>query len=147
MCSRQICSNCVMLSWQYAPKSLRNVSNTLLNLCHEELRWFWRQKWVQHGTSPNKEASECVYINICQLTDNWSEVRCYRSLERRISVTLDIRVTANDDFLLELSLHLATKIDIHKHTQRTLICTSRLPGSAWIWSNMVNYTHTMRSAS
>ncbi len=51
-------------------------------------------------------------------------------LQRRISVTLDIRVTANDDFLLELSLHLPAKIDIHTHTQRTLICTSRLPGSA-----------------
>ncbi len=51
MCSRQICSNCVMLSCQYGPKSLRNVSNTLLNLCHEELRQFWRQKGVQPGTS------------------------------------------------------------------------------------------------
>ncbi len=36
MCSRQICSNCVMLSCQYGPKSLRNVSNTLLNQCHED---------------------------------------------------------------------------------------------------------------
>ncbi len=35
MCSRQICWNCVMLSCQYGPKSLRNVSNTLLNLYHE----------------------------------------------------------------------------------------------------------------
>ncbi len=51
MCSRQICSNCVMLSCQYGPKSLRNLSNTLLNLCHEELRQFWRQKGVQPGTS------------------------------------------------------------------------------------------------
>ncbi len=51
MCSRQICSNCVMLSWQYGPKSLSNVSNTSLNLCHEELRQFWRQKGVQPGTS------------------------------------------------------------------------------------------------
>ncbi len=40
MFSRQICSNCVMLSCQYGPKSLINVSNTLLNLCHEELRQF-----------------------------------------------------------------------------------------------------------
>ncbi len=40
MCSRQICSNCVMLSCQYGPKSLRNVSNTLLNLCHEEVMQF-----------------------------------------------------------------------------------------------------------
>ncbi len=39
-CSRQICSNYMMLSCQYGPKSLRNVSNTLLNLCHEELRQF-----------------------------------------------------------------------------------------------------------
>ncbi len=43
---------------------------------------------------------------------------------------------ANDDFLLEFSLHLAAKIDIHKHKQRTLICTSRLPGSAL---NMIKY--------
>ncbi len=28
-----------------------NVSNTLLNLCHEELRQFWRQKGIQPGTS------------------------------------------------------------------------------------------------
>ncbi len=42
------CSNCVMLSCQYGPKSLRNVSNTLLNLCHEELRQFWREK----GSNP-----------------------------------------------------------------------------------------------
>ncbi len=46
MCSRQICSNCVILSYQYGPKSLRNVSNTLLNLCHEDLRQFWRQKCI-----------------------------------------------------------------------------------------------------
>ncbi len=39
MCSRQICSNCVMLSCRYGPKSLRNVSNILLNLC-QELRQF-----------------------------------------------------------------------------------------------------------
>ncbi len=49
--SRQICSNGVMLSCQYGPKSLRNVSNTLLNLCHEELRQFWRQKGIQPDAS------------------------------------------------------------------------------------------------
>ncbi len=43
-------------SHQYGPKPLeqdrnRNVSNTLLNLCHEDLRQFWRQKGVQPGTS------------------------------------------------------------------------------------------------
>ncbi len=47
-CSRQICSNCVTLSWQYGPKSLRNVSKTLLNLCHKELRQFWRQNGVHN---------------------------------------------------------------------------------------------------
>ncbi len=36
MSSQQICSNCMMLSCQYGPKSLKNVSNNLLNLCHEE---------------------------------------------------------------------------------------------------------------
>ncbi len=40
MCSRQICSNCVTLSCQYGPESLRNVSSTLLKLCHKELRQF-----------------------------------------------------------------------------------------------------------
>ncbi len=38
----KICSNCVMLSCQYGPNYLRNVSKTLLNLCHEELSQFWR---------------------------------------------------------------------------------------------------------
>ncbi len=68
MCSWQICSNCAILSCQYGPKSLRNVSNTLLNLCHEELRPFWRQKGVQpkHQQGvPNKVASECVCVCVC----------------------------------------------------------------------------------
>ena len=39
-----------MLSCQYGPKSLRNVSNTLLKVCHEEWRQFWRQKGVQPFT-------------------------------------------------------------------------------------------------
>ncbi len=39
----QLC-NAIMSIW---PKSLRNVSNTLLNLCHEDLRQFWRQNGVQ----------------------------------------------------------------------------------------------------
>ncbi len=68
MCRRQICSNCVMLSYQYGPKSLRNVSNILLNLCHEELRQFWRQKGVQPGTSKvyliKWPVSVCIYIYI-----------------------------------------------------------------------------------
>ncbi len=34
MCSWQICSNNMMISCQYEPKSLRNVSNTLLNVRH-----------------------------------------------------------------------------------------------------------------
>ncbi len=65
MCSRQICSNCVMLSCQYGPKSLRNVSNTLLNLCHEEFIQFWRQKWVQPGTSKVYLIKWPVSVYIC----------------------------------------------------------------------------------
>ncbi len=69
MYSRQICSNCVMLSCQYGPKSLRNVSNTLLNVCHEELRQFWRQKGVQPGTSKvyliKWSVSEWVCVCVC----------------------------------------------------------------------------------
>ncbi len=65
MCSRQICSNCVMLSCQYGPKYLRNVYNTLLNLCHEELRQFWRQNGVQPGNSTvyliNRPVSVHIY--------------------------------------------------------------------------------------
>ncbi len=64
MCSRQICSNCMMLSCQYGPKSLRDVSNTLLNLYHEELRQFLRQKGFKPGTSKvyliKWTVSECV---------------------------------------------------------------------------------------
>ncbi len=57
--------------WCYqvnGPKSLRNVSNTLLNLCHEELRQFWRQKGVQPGSSKvyliKCPVSVCIYIYI-----------------------------------------------------------------------------------
>ncbi len=75
MRSRQICSNCVMLSCQYGPKSLRNVSNTLLNLCHEELRQFWRQNGVQPGTSR-------VYlikwlVSVCIYTHTHTQIYIY----------------------------------------------------------------------
>lgn len=36
-----------MLSWQYGPKSLGNVSSILLNLCHGELSQFLSWKVVQ----------------------------------------------------------------------------------------------------
>ncbi len=66
ICSRLICSNCVMLSYQYGPKSLRNVSNTLLNLCHEELRQFWRKaKGVQPGTSKVYLIKRPVCVCVC----------------------------------------------------------------------------------
>ncbi len=65
MCSRQICSNCVMLSRQYESKYLRNVSNTLLNLRHEELRQFWRQKGVQPGTSKVYLIKWPVSVYVC----------------------------------------------------------------------------------
>ncbi len=67
--SSWMCSNCVMLLCQYGPKSLKNVSNTLLNLCHEELRQFWRQKGVQHGTSKvyliKWPVCVCVCVCVC----------------------------------------------------------------------------------
>ncbi len=74
MCSRQICSNCVMLSCQYGPNSLRNVSNTLLNLCHGELRRFWRQKGVQPGTRKVCliKWPVSVYIYISKWQENYS---------------------------------------------------------------------------
>ncbi len=60
---RQIRDTC-----QYGPKSQMNVSNTLLNLCHEELRQFWNQKRVQPGTSKvyliKWPVSVCIYIYI-----------------------------------------------------------------------------------
>ncbi len=69
MCSRKICSNCVMLSCQYGPKYQRNVSNTLLNLFHGELRQFWRQKRVQPSTSKvyliKWPVSVCVCVCVC----------------------------------------------------------------------------------
>ncbi|XP_028845359.1 putative protein MSS51 homolog, mitochondrial isoform X2 [Denticeps clupeoides] len=46
MCSQQICRNCMMLSCQYGPISLRKVSSTLLNPCHKGLRQFRKQKGV-----------------------------------------------------------------------------------------------------
>ncbi len=55
----------IMSIW---PKTLRNVSNTLFNLCHEELRQFWWQKGVQPGTSKvyliKWPVSVYIYINI-----------------------------------------------------------------------------------
>lgn len=41
--SRQICSNCLMLSCQLGPKSVTNTSSTL-NPCHEDLRHYQRLK-------------------------------------------------------------------------------------------------------
>ncbi len=52
-------------SCQYGPKSLRNASNTLLNLCHEELRQFWRQKWGQPGTRKVYLIKWPVSVYIC----------------------------------------------------------------------------------
>uniref|UniRef100_A0A8C1PNA0 G protein-coupled receptor kinase n=1 Tax=Cyprinus carpio TaxID=7962 RepID=A0A8C1PNA0_CYPCA len=51
MISPQIWSNCVILSCQHRPESLSNVSSTLLNRCHEELRQMRMQNGVQLDTS------------------------------------------------------------------------------------------------
>ncbi len=78
------------------PKSLRNVSNTLLNLCHEDLRQFWRQKGVQPGTSKvylikwpvsvytvshRSEYTPHIFVNIyyifsCDHTKKWHLLQC-----------------------------------------------------------------------
>ncbi len=61
---QQLC-DAILSIWT---KISEECSNTLLNLCHEELRQFWRQKWVQPGTSKvyliKWLASVCVYIYI-----------------------------------------------------------------------------------
>ncbi len=79
-CSNQICRNCVMLSCQYGPKSLRNVSNTLLYLCHKELRQIWRQKGVQPGTSKvyliKWPVSVCVCVCIYTLSCCFQTPKC-----------------------------------------------------------------------
>ncbi len=49
-------------------QNLWGMFNTLLNLCHEELRQFWRQTGVQPGTSKvhliKWPVSVCIYIHI-----------------------------------------------------------------------------------
>lgn len=61
----QICAICVMLSWQYVPKSLMRASGSWLNRCLEELRQFWREKGVKPNTSKaNRKKSrsiECIF--------------------------------------------------------------------------------------
>lgn len=49
-----------MLWYQYGPVSLRKLSSTLPNLCHEELREFSRQNRGQHSTSNMCPWSECI---------------------------------------------------------------------------------------
>ncbi len=71
--------NCVMLSCQYGPKSLRNVSNTLLNLCHKELRQFWRQKGLQTSTSKVYLIKWPVSVYICLfiLSPTHTDTQCF----------------------------------------------------------------------
>lgn len=49
-------------SCQNAPKSQRNVQNTLLNRCHKESKQCWRQKGVQLLTSFNYWSGWWVYF-------------------------------------------------------------------------------------
>ncbi len=58
----------------YIYKSLKNVSNTSLNLCHEELRQFWRQKRVQPVTSKVYliKWPVCVYIYTLYIYTGWT---------------------------------------------------------------------------
>lgn len=61
MNSWQNCSNCLMLSCQYEPKSPRNVSSTMLNLCQEELRQSQSHKKAQTRCT-YRVAGECIRI-------------------------------------------------------------------------------------
>ncbi len=98
----KICRNCVMLSCQYGPKYLRNVSNALLNICHEVLRQFWRQKGVQPATSKVYliKWPVSVYINIRRVCSNYRGItllslpgKVYaRVLERRIWPIVEPRI-------------------------------------------------------
>lgn len=58
--SHHVCvaDNCAVLPFKYGPKSLRNVSQTLLYPCHEELRQFRKQK-VQNGWNPFARFHKC----------------------------------------------------------------------------------------
>lgn len=52
-------------SCQHGPKPLRNISSNLLNLCHKELRRFWRQTGsnpVLAKHIPNKVFGECIFM-------------------------------------------------------------------------------------
>jgi len=61
---KKISNRCVMRSWQHGPKSLRNVSSTLLTLCHKESRQFWRQhlgSYLLLASVPKKVGDECMF--------------------------------------------------------------------------------------
>ncbi len=73
MCNWQICSNCVMLSCQYGPKSLRNVSHTLLNLCHEWIKAVLKAKGG-HQHNVNSVLCERVYSKRKWL---WKKETCH----------------------------------------------------------------------
>ncbi len=61
-----------------------NVSNTLLNLCHEELRQFWRQKGIQPGTSKVYLIKWPVSVYVCVCTS----ICVYIELNRLLYVNM-----------------------------------------------------------
>ncbi len=61
---------------QYEPKSLRNVSNTLLNLYREELRQFWRQKGIQPRTSKVYLIKWLVSVYLYSIPIIWKKMPC-----------------------------------------------------------------------
>lgn len=75
MSSQQILSNFLMLSCQYGSKSLRNVSNTLLKLCHKDFRQSFTQEWHNYNgrhsdTQKTNHFSclfECIFLYILML--------------------------------------------------------------------------------
>lgn len=63
MCADDKSATTVMLSCQYRIRSLRNVSRTVLNPCHEEWRRIWREQFGKtqyYECVPNKVVGECM---------------------------------------------------------------------------------------
>lgn len=55
----------MMPSYQHEPKSLKNVSCSLLNLCHKVLKQVWRQK----GKTPYYQIKQPVSVYMGKCTD------------------------------------------------------------------------------
>ncbi len=103
-----------MLSCQYGPKSLRNVSNTLLNLCHKELRQFWRKNGVQPGTSKVHLITWPVSVYLYSISQKaWHPLPL---LHNDITELLDVRHMVLLHLPLEDAPHVLNRVQVWRHT-------------------------------